>query len=119
MEKDCWNCKKLDDFSDDCDECMTSETPSKWEPGDIFVPDTIADCIRRMDDRTLAKAIREIASGNDELSQLYCHGDMGCVTGDGEIVCDEASEEACILKWLQQPAPDAPAPYDLSEISEE
>lgn len=67
------------------------ETPSK------------ADCIRRMSDEELAKAILHMIWDPEAVSKLYCDGKDGCITACGEIECDEEREVRCLLRYLQAP----------------
>lgn len=72
-------------------------------------PMTIADQIRSMTDEQLAEKIHSlyhnIVTGTmDDISCLFCDGKAGCITEEGNIICDEEKEKACVLRWLQRPA---------------
>lgn len=60
---------------------------------------SLADRIRSMTDEELSDFIF-VSTRMVDLSKLYCHGDRGCVV-DGDILCDDAREKACILSWLR------------------
>ena len=84
MEKECWNCKHLDDDTGFCDECLAVEPPIKWEPGENYIPDTNADFIRALNDRDLRNFLCGL---------MKCEG------------CSFGTSSGCKLEeWLQQPA---------------
>ena len=64
---------------------------------------TNADRIRAMSDEELAEKIYELTNIED-IKTMYCDGKAGCITEDGDIICDEGKEKDCILRRLQQPA---------------
>ena len=72
-------------------------------------PLTFADQIRAMTDYELAEwfhdIYRRIVEGTmDDISCLFCDGKAGCITKEGDIICNPENEKACVLRWLQQPA---------------
>lgn len=83
MRKECWNCKN--NGTKDCDDCLASTsnpTPTKWEAGENFVPDTIADRNRKGNKITY-----------DERKEIYENAMLryGC-QNQMVVACEELSE---------------------------
>lgn len=74
-----------------------------------FQPATNADRIRAMSDEEFVNMLHSfyLALSDDgyfDFAKLFCDGKAGCITEDGEILCDDERRKACILRWLQRPA---------------
>lgn len=72
-------------------------------------PMTTADQIRAMTDEEMTEKVYDLyiklSDGTlNDLSLLFCDGKAGCITKDGEIICNPENVKACILRRLQQPA---------------
>lgn len=72
-------------------------------------PQTQADRIRAMSDEEMANAVialyNKLGSGAmNDLSDLFCDGQAGCITKSGVVRCSEMKEKSCVLRWLQSPA---------------
>lgn len=77
--------------------------------GYFEVPNTNADRIRAMSDEELANSFyalyNKLCSGAmNDLSDLFCDGQAGCITKSGAVRCSEKKEKSCVLRWLQSPA---------------
>lgn len=74
-----------------------------------LVEATKADHIRSMNDEEMANAVFALYNklGNgamNDLSDLFCDGQAGCIAKSGEVRCSEKKVKSCILRWLQSPA---------------
>lgn len=70
---------------------------------------TNADRIRAMSDEEMVNAVialyNKLGSGAmNDLSDLFCDGQAGCITKSGVVRCSEKKEKSCVLRWLQSPA---------------
>lgn len=91
MKGNCGECERRYFCEIDPDKCYEWPDP---------VPKTNADRLRAMPDEELAKIIQNLNLPNCR----YCDGNAGCENEDGDYVCDEQKEMACIMRWLKQPA---------------
>lgn len=77
-------------------------------------PQTIGDRIRAMckTDDGIAKILLaldiSLVEDGKEFTHLYCDGKNNCIDEDDEITCNAEKRTACILRWLRQPAEQAP-----------
>lgn len=100
-----WECKV-------CGVCIDREG-RHYLPG-VRQPTTIGDQIRAMfaTDEGIAKILLaldiSLVEDGREFTHLYCDGKNNCITEDDNIVCTDEMRTACILRWLQQPAEQAP-----------
>ena len=96
MRKFCSNCENhKNDVTDACLHCTISAsrpTPSRWTPGENYVPDTNAQQIQGWIRGELKDFILAVSLGHAPWCDHHCanKGDDGC--------------DKCIEKWLQQPA---------------
>lgn len=89
---------------------VINETCSECEgTGVILVDASTADCIRAMSDEEMANAFyvlynKTCSGAMNDLSDLFCDGQAGCITKSGTVRCSEKKAKSCILRWLQSPA---------------
>jgi len=74
---------------------------------------TNADRIRAMSDEELMAGLYllyrlTMEQDGGDIARHWCDGKSGCTNEYGEIECNEERHKACILRWLQQPAEEAP-----------
>ncbi len=74
-----------------------------------FRPMTKADRIRALRDEELADILNSLYlvlsdEGYFDFGKMFCDGKAGCITEDGDIICDDTRRKACIVRWLQRPA---------------
>ena len=67
MMKSCNTCKHVWDGwpSDDCDNCLAGDPPTRWEQSDDYKPDTNSDRIRSMNDKELADFLLKLTCSRD------------------------------------------------------
>ena len=89
----CVGCKyeHEDEASPHCDKCTQNST-------DKYMPVSNADRIRGMSDEELAKFIKHLDSGLDEIC------DIQDISQDGNGCDRHENCYACYLDWLKQPA---------------
>jgi len=74
---------------------------------------TNADRIRAMSDEELMAGLYllyrlTMEQDGGDIARHWCDGKSGCTNEYGEIECNEERHKACILRWLQQTAEEAP-----------
>lgn len=41
-----------------------------------------------------------------DITELFCDGKAGCITEDGDVMCDDNRRRECVKRWLNSPAPE-------------
>lgn len=117
MRKECWNCKNWQ--TEKCDDCYARGTPTNWQPGENYEPDTNAERIRGMTVGQLAEFINSLAfkretPWSEPFEKTFCKECQRVeVTVEGTnhkmflSECDFADGECPhgndIVWWLKQP----------------
>lgn len=66
---------------------------------------TIIEKIRSTTEDEIIDFIAKLINGFD-ISVLFCDGEAGCRTEDGNYECNDNRQRECIRRWLNSPAPE-------------
>ena len=83
----------------------SNDSPHYDESGGYYVQ-TVIEKIRCTTEDEWADFIMKLMYADQsgfDFTKLFCDGEAGCITEDGEVECDDERRRECIIRWLNSP----------------